>query len=392
MYRWERTLTKPTRTLTGALGIALLICLGGATGAFAQDGSYLCSAGSRDGQLCISDDDCPGGACVLVQGVCDGGDDDGFFCLCPNGTCSTAPVCSLDPDFGTCAGGVFAGDCCLTDFNCSGGRPCVPTQRVCLGGEFQALPCLRNDHCPGSTCGSTGRFCLGICQSGLFQGDVCAVEEDCDGAECVSDFQDNSCVQDIDCCFEAPCPAGICTSAVQAPATATPTRTPTLPGPSHTPTPDDLTPAPTVTALPTVDATATIPPVPTPTGRPLPGESVVAEPSSAGSTRLTVVDATSFPDRGVIDIYVDPNDPREVVSVGYSRTSVSNTLFLDAPLPRDVQSGVTVRSSRSPAVRYETTGEGAGCAIGSGPAADGFFLWLGGLLVVGFGRRLRWTR
>src|SRR5207248_680758 len=49
---------------------------------------FLCSAGPFDGQPCTSDDDCaPGGACVLVQGVCNGGDFDGFLCDCPGGSC-----------------------------------------------------------------------------------------------------------------------------------------------------------------------------------------------------------------------------------------------------------------------------------------------------------------
>jgi hypothetical protein len=80
-------------------------------------GDFLCSAGPRDGGRCTNDDDCFAscsgfGACVLVQGVCDGGANfDGYPCDCPGGNCVA----------GACSGGVFdgfinvaSGDCKVT--------------------------------------------------------------------------------------------------------------------------------------------------------------------------------------------------------------------------------------------------------------------------------------
>ncbi len=108
-------------------------------------GEFLCSLGSRDGEPCNGDSDCPGGFCIVGQGVCDGGDDDGFPCDCARGTC-------VDD---TCSGGPLAGLACDPMNNCAGNTPCIGTQKVCLGGIDRGFSCLRDAQCPGSRCQST---------------------------------------------------------------------------------------------------------------------------------------------------------------------------------------------------------------------------------------------
>jgi hypothetical protein len=383
-----------TRTLRIALGLAVLFSWG-LPAARAQNGAFLCSAGTRDGLDCASDDECPGGVCVLAQGVCN--DTDGFACACPAGTCGGTPVCSDDASFGTCSGGAFAGECCDQDFNCDAGTGCVGSQKVCVGGQSQGLPCLRNEHCVGGTCRSTGRFCLGTCQSGSSAGDLCTSSDDCGGAECFSDFQDAACDQDADCCVAGTtCPAGICEGAAENTPTPTRTRTTTTPRATSTPTQSGgvtTTPQATNTPEPTAPTppTATEAPVATPTGKPEPGTSVVAQASTQGATTLTVKDATSFPATGTVEIVVDPNDPKSVMRVGYSKSNLSNTLFLDAPLPRNVPTGALVRSSSAPALRYDNVGEGAGCMITPRAGSDGVPMWLAvlGVLVALSRRRSR---
>jgi hypothetical protein len=386
--------TKATRTLATAVGLCALLAIGVGT-AHAQTGAFLCSAGSRDGLNCDSDDDCPGGVCVLSQGVCDGGSDDGFPCSCPGGSCGSSPACSADPSFGTCSGGAFAGECCDRDFNCSDGRPCTGSQKVCVGGTDAGLPCLRDSHCSGGgSCRSTGRFCLGVCQSGASRGDLCTSEDDCDGAECSSDFQDAACGQDADCCLSgSTCPAGICEGPASPTLTPTRTRTPTGPQPTRTATPTGgvtVTPEATVTPEPTGAPTPTEPAVPTPTGGRQPGQSTVARSAAAGDTTLTVIDATSFPPSGLLEILLSSGNPGAAnMRIGYSKTPVSNTLFLDGPLSASVPAGTLVRSTSPPAVRYESTAEGAGCAIVPDASLPfGLLVWSGALsALLGLRRR-----
>jgi hypothetical protein len=90
---------------------------------------------------------------------------------------------------------------------------------------------------------------------------------------------------------------------------------------------------------------------------------VVAQSTAQGSTTLTVVDATSFPSNGILEIVPDPNNPQSVMRVGYSKSDASNTLFLAAPLDRSVPQGAEVRSAQAPAVLYESVAQGAGCEI-----------------------------
>ncbi|MFI5366808.1 MAG: hypothetical protein ACHQ4J_14425 [Candidatus Binatia bacterium] len=150
----------------------------------AASGEFLCSAGPRDGQACNADSDCaPGGACVIAQGVCEGGADDASYCGCIAGTCSpSTPAC--DPTItGVCVGGANAALCCsetsdpLSSYvpNCSGGAPCVGTGKVCLGGSNKGVSCLNDTICVGSVCQSTGEYCNG----GDFDGYSCVDSADC---------------------------------------------------------------------------------------------------------------------------------------------------------------------------------------------------------------------
>jgi MYXO-CTERM domain-containing protein len=118
---------------------------------------------------------------------------------------------------------------------------------------------------------------------------------------------------------------------------------------------------------------------------------MVAQASGAGATTLTVVDATSFPPTGVLEIVVDPNDPHSVMRVGYSKSNQSNVLYLDAPLMRSVPPGATVRSAGAPTMVYENVGQGAGCAISPGPESAGpAAIWIGLVAaLVALGRRRR---
>lgn len=132
----------------------------------------LCSAGVRDGQTCREAADCPEGACVVAQAVCDGGLDDGFDCDCPESSCSAAPACAADPELGTCVGGPNQGTCCDLAFNCRTAAPCRGTQKICLAGSLKGFPCLRDEHCRGSVCWATGRVCA---EDGL----PCVNDADC---------------------------------------------------------------------------------------------------------------------------------------------------------------------------------------------------------------------
>lgn len=137
---------------------------------------FLCTAGTRDGLQCRSDNDCPAGGCIIPLGVCFGGQSDGFPCICPSAECSAEPVCSIDPALGTCNGGVFRELCCRVDDNCFDGSPCVATQRVCIGGALKGFPCLVDDHCEGSSCRSTGGYCAG----GDFDKFSCSDDDRCE--------------------------------------------------------------------------------------------------------------------------------------------------------------------------------------------------------------------
>ena len=156
---------------------------------------FLCSAGSNDGNTCEAQGDCPGGACVVVQGVCN--DEGGFPCDCPGGTCSGT----------ACTGGPFSGQSCYTADNCDAGVACQGSQKVCVGGSTSGAllppgyPCLNNQQCDSSQCRSTGL----VCKAGTA-------------------YSSYPCGQDADCCTAATsCPVGACFSPATVP---TPTATP----------------------------------------------------------------------------------------------------------------------------------------------------------------------
>jgi hypothetical protein len=147
-------------------------------------GEFLCSAGPHDGQACNLDSNCaPGGVCVIAQAVCNGGADDTLYCGCINGTCepSTDPFCATVG--GVCAGGANATECCqVADdrvngyvANCSGGAPCLGTQKVCAGDPTKGISCLNDAVCAPSVCTSTGMFCNG----GDFDGYACVDASNC---------------------------------------------------------------------------------------------------------------------------------------------------------------------------------------------------------------------
>ena len=180
--------------LGSLLGVAVGSVASGQAPTPTPTGEFLCSAGPRDGQACATDDDCaPGGACVIGQGVCNGGTDDGFPCDCSAGTCLSTPVCSIDATFGTCSGGPNIAQCCDPTTNCADGVPCVGTPKVCLAGIDKGFSCLNDGQCPGSVCQSTGKFCCG----GDFDSFSCVDDTDCNvagslGGTC--DVAGSSCV------------------------------------------------------------------------------------------------------------------------------------------------------------------------------------------------------
>ncbi len=193
---------------------------------------FVCSAGANDGRACTAQSDCPGGACVITQGVCS--DTAGFPCDCPGSVCSGT----------TCSGGVFAGGTCDTTTNCDTGVSCVGTQKVCVGngtgsnGNPAGFSCLSNAQCSSGQCVSTGRVCA-------------------DG----TDFAGFACGQDADCCASGTScnPSGACV----APAAGTPSATVTARTPTITPSASRTggisTPTPPASASPT-------PRTPTPAG------------------------------------------------------------------------------------------------------------------------------
>ncbi|MEO8605296.1 MAG: YncE family protein [bacterium] len=144
-------------------------------------GAARCSAGSRDGEVCAVDTDCPTGACVRVQGVGDGGADAGLLCDCPGSTCGADSSCSSCADAGICGGGARDGACCDRSFNCSRGGACVATYRLCASGASKGLPCLSDAQCVAAACIATGRRCAG----GTFAGTSCAGPGDCPQGSCL---------------------------------------------------------------------------------------------------------------------------------------------------------------------------------------------------------------
>jgi hypothetical protein len=143
-----------------------------------------CSGGGNDGLPCAGDIECPAGVCVIAQGICDGGDDDGLWCDCPGGTCVPEPACAAKPGRGTCSEGPAAGTCCDLASNCRGRRPCVGTAMLCAGGPGKGQPCLRDEQCPDAACRPLARYCAG----GDFARYACVDHGDCPRGRCVDPY------------------------------------------------------------------------------------------------------------------------------------------------------------------------------------------------------------
>lgn len=354
-----------------ALGVMLVVVVlvGGVASrpAFGQD--FLCTGGPKDGVACASDDECfvscPSsyGACVLVQGVCNGGEFDGFPCDCPGGTCVGTGTT------GTCQGGAFAGDACTTtvgEGSCNSGIACVGTQKVCQSGDLRGFGCLNNNQCSGASCVSTGKFCDG------------------------GDFSDYSCVVDADCTAGTTAgtcrtPDVTCTSPTPTPSATrsrTPSRTATgggtpLPTTSPTRTPSGGTPAATRTPTPTGGFTPLATASATPT---IPNSGTVAVTVPAGSSLLPLTDASKLPLSGSVAQIGDTP-----TCISYTRRPEGNVLGLNPPLTAEVPAGTVVRIG--PCIVTQTY-EQQSCAISRRPGSGG--LWLIGIAGLGWlGRRLR---
>jgi hypothetical protein len=349
-----------TKSICRLIVVAVMLWCGALPGrvAVGQTADFLCSGGPRDGLNCAADDDCfvscPSsfGACVLVNGVCNGGEFDGFPCDCPGG------VCLGSGTEGTCQGGAFAGDPCRTAIgagNCNSGIACVGTQKICLSGDLQSFGCLGNDDCDGATCGSSGKFCDG----GDFDFYSCVANVDCSGGNCIApDF----------CSGPTPTPTFTRTrTQTRTPTGGTPPPTVLTATPTRTQSGVPVPPTPTSTApSPTRRATATV----TPT---IPFSGVVAQPASRGSSFLDLVDASQLPVSGhVVRIGNDP------ACVAYNRLAANtipvNTLALESPLAEDVPSGTVVQvGSCIRTQRYVQES----CAIVARQGTGGWLLVLG---------------
>lgn len=395
-------MTRPTDWRTGCLFLVVLSALWLPRNACAQaTGEFLCSKGTRDGLPCESDADCvPNGVCVIANGVCNGGTDDGASCDCPAGSCSATPVCTADNTFGTCSGGTSAGECCDVTFNCSDGAPCKGTAKLCLAGDAKGFACLNDSQCPNSVCRSTGKLCAGLCQGGTNANQICFDDSDCPNSTCTSDFQSFPCVDDADCCTTQPCHTGIC----QGVATTTPTRTPsrgtTTPTPtrsvSATRTPTGNTPTPT----PSGAATATPSPHPTVTGSPIPTARLVSSISATDST-ISVDNATGFPGSGTL--IIDSEQMGYIGKVGNTFTGVqrgangttatahasgSLVRLLASTLPTPPPSTPTETPTVPHDIIYQVIGNGSGCMLQTGASPRAYLILLTAIaLVLGLPRR-----
>ncbi len=188
----------------------------------AAKGQFRCEGKIRSGHHCLTNMDCRRGVCVVAEGVCDGGPNDGMGCDCPGAVCE-AEKCPSNPTLGRCTAALGPGHplCCNPNLQC-GGAPCVPTAKFCAGGSRRRIPCLSDSQCPGSGCVSTASFCDG----GKMADYSCVVDANCTGGSCPAPS-----FPDIPTCRPDQLP------------TATPTRLPTRtpnspqPQPSRTPIP-----------------------------------------------------------------------------------------------------------------------------------------------------------
>lgn len=202
----------------------------------------VCLAGSAKGSSCLDDGDCPDSSCVSTGLFCDSGDFEDYSCIddggCDgefeDGDCTAPPVflCSggnndgascvsnLDCPAGACVvsqsicnAGEAAGLDCLSDFDCPGGA-CTPTGRVCSAGENVSFGCLGNANCPGGVCSSTGKYCDG----GEFDGVSCVDDDACttdaNEASCITPGQNFYCSgganDGVGCSSDDDCTGGAC--------------------------------------------------------------------------------------------------------------------------------------------------------------------------------------
>ncbi|HYD50771.1 MAG TPA: hypothetical protein VEB21_20615, partial [Terriglobales bacterium] len=293
-------------------------------------------------------DDCPGGVCVIAQGVCS----DGFICDCPSGECSNAVRCQIDQTFGTCASGVTAGLCCDVALNCPEGDACVGTARVCVGGMDQGFSCSNNSQCRNGSCTSTGCFCEG----GDFDAFTCVNTNDCPGGGTCS-------------CLSAATPTTAPSTPTQP--TAVPTATRPVSTPIFTSTPGPTSPFPTNTPLPTSTFVPVDTNTPAPTNTPEFGQfatTAIDAPAGANKLRLTS-DPRTLPVQGVVEVFGR--------SLRFTRRRSSPVLDLQEEfgLPFAVAAGTVVRlveSTPTPGpsgneIRGEADG---GCNIIAGPSND----------------------
>jgi hypothetical protein len=349
-----------TRIHRGLLVLAFAISLGCGTLTVARaqaptptpNGEFLCSAGPRDGQACNGDVDCsPGGVCVIAQGVCDGGTDDGFPCDCAAGTCTAStPACDPTPTLaGVCVGGPSDTVCCDVNTNCIDGAPCVGAQKVCLSGSSKGYSCLNDGQCTGSVCISTGKFCSG------------------------GDFDSFACVDNADCKNVDGTSVGVCIGAVL------PTPTHTISTPPATRTPTATRPAgtgvPTATHTPT-PPNGTIPPSDTPT--PILNAPKLTRAIGATDLLIPVNDTSALPTSGIVQIddeqlsYLHKN-PHALNGIGRgvggtnptAHASGSSVFLISSPPPPTATSIVVpstpyVSQIDSP---YKAVGQGGGCAL-----------------------------
>ncbi len=332
-------------------------------------GDFLCSAGSRDGQPCAAFSDCPGGVCIIAQGICNDGD----ICVCPGGgECVGDPVCSSDACFGTCAGGLADGVCCDTDFNCSGGACCNATHKLCLSGDLQGFPCLDSSQCDGAPCDSTGFFCDGGAADGL----GCVTDADCPGGNCDTSF------------VAQPTSTPVTPGATQPPTTPT---TAATAGPTNTQRPFPTVPTSVVPPTATRPPENTRTPIPpTATFTPVVGTIVTtATDAPAGANKITVaIDPTTFPVQGVVDV--------GGTMIDFTRRRSSTVLDLKAPagLPFPLAAGSAVRVveyTPTPGPRIvvdQAIAEGDGCAVVPASSATPqerrvTAIWLAGLAAFG---------
>ncbi len=361
-------MSRRDKVLRGVLSLLVLVMLAGGAAAQAPTGVFLCSAGSQDGAPCNTQEDCPGGVCVIAQGVCNGGTDDSFPCDCAGGTCSAQPVCASDATMGTCSGGPFAGGCCSTQTNCADAAPCIGSQKACIGGDNKGFSCLNNQQCPVnggasfSQCRSTGKVCAG----GTFNGFTCVTTADCPSGVCTGPT--------------APSPLPTATRTAR-PTTPPGTRVPTPTGPTRTATPTvpGETPPPTATPENTATPQATLI---APTSTPEPGTAIVRLFDPRDPQRIVVFDALQLPESGTlllpdgeaIDYVENQRDPR--------------ILHLASPVQKPLQVGDVV-SARQGRVD-QAQGSGAGCSMAAPANANSSaVLLLVGVAAVSFRKLTR---